>query len=208
MNRVITIIVIAVAVIFFLQQNGCNPMRNYGPPKSDTITVHDTAWKIHDSLIFRKVEVLKTLPPIHDTLPPQLIPDTNYAKLKAQYEHLINQLYTMNISIDTLKLDTIGWIAITDTVEQNKIKTRSYKYNYKVPTITKTTTITHYAAPKRQMYVGGGIDMNSTLGVNGVHGGFLYKNRKDQIFGLNIGTTVNGGINYGFQSYWKIKLKQ
>lgn len=208
MSKLLTIVVIAVAVIFFFQQNGCSYIQSFGPPKSDTVFKTDTAWRVHDSLIVKKVPVYKTLPPIHDTLPPMLIPDTNYAKLKAQYEHLLTQLYAMNIFVDTLRLDTLGYVSVTDTVQNNVLKNRAYSYKYKIPTITNTTTITNHAAPKRQMYVGGGINMNKTLGVEAINAGFLYKNRKDQIFGLNVGTTVNGGINYGFQSYWKIKLKK
>lgn len=206
MSKLITIIVIAVAVIFFFQQNGCSYVKSFGPPKSDTVRISDTSWSVHDSLIIKKVPVLKT---IHDTIPgdPLLIPDTNYAKLKAQYEHILKQLYAMNIFVDTLRLDTLGYVAVTDTVQNNVLKNRAYSYKYKIPTITNTTTITNYAAPKRQVYVGGGINMNKTLGIEGIQGGLLYKNRKDQIYGLNVGMNVNGGINYGFQSYWKIKLR-
>jgi hypothetical protein len=52
--------------------------------------------------------------------------------------------------------------------------------------------------------MGGGITVNSTE-VKSLYGGFLYKSKKDKVFGLNIGVTGNSKIVYGVQSYWKIK---
>jgi hypothetical protein len=58
------------------------------------------------------------------------------------------------------------------------------------------------------MFFGGGINGNQTLGITGASAGILLKNKKDHIYGLNIGTEINGPVTYGIQSYWKIKLKK
>ena len=81
------------------------------------------------------------------------------------------------------------------------------KWNYKIPVITNTITIQNYEKPRNQFYIGGGIDVNKGLTVNNVHIGGLLKTKKDHILGLHIGTQIDGGVVYGFQSYWKLKLK-
>jgi len=64
--------------------------------------------------------------------------------------------------------------------------------------------------PKRQLYVGGGLDgtyINKTPNINVAKAGLLFKTKKDQIYGVTVGVSINGYLVYGIQSYWKIKLK-
>jgi hypothetical protein len=69
-------------------------------------------------------------------------------------------------------------------------------------------TITKYAEPTRQLYVGGGINNSSLTNFRSVEAGVLYKTKKDQIFGGKVNVNVDGSITYGVQSYWKIKMKK
>ena len=57
------------------------------------------------------------------------------------------------------------------------------------------------------MYIGGGLQGNQYNIINSINGGLLYKNKKDQIYGLSVGINTNGQIVYGISSYWKIKFK-
>ena len=57
------------------------------------------------------------------------------------------------------------------------------------------------------MYIGGGLQGNQYNIINSINGGILYKNKKDQIYGLSVGINTNGQEVYGVSSYWKIKLK-
>jgi hypothetical protein len=198
MNKLLSAIVLVLVAVILFQNNGCTYIDNQKP---EVITVHDTTWERHDSLIIKKLKIKEV---IHDTLPPEYIADTNYPKLKAQYDALVISYLAKNIYADTLKLDTLGYIAIADTLYKNELQNRSYKYDYKIPTITTTTTITKVAPPKSALFMGGGITVNSTE-VKSLYGGFLYKSKKDKVFGLNIGVTGNSKIVYGVQSYWKIK---
>jgi len=152
-------------------------------------------------LIIKKLVIKNT---IHDTLPPEYIADTNYPKLKAQYDALVVSYLAKNIYADTVKLDTLGYVAVADTVHKNELLGRSYKYNYKIPTITVTNTITKQAPAKGALFMGGGITGNPNE-VKSLFGGLLYKSKKDKVFGLTIGVTGNSKIVYGVQSYWKIK---
>jgi hypothetical protein len=197
MNKILVFVVMVLLFTVTLQHKGCTGSQI----KADTVTLHDTAWIHHDSLIVKKLKVKEI---IHDTLPAEYIADTNYPKLKAQYDALVFAHLAKKIYADTVKIDTLGYVTVADTVHKNELQNRSYKYNYKIPTITVTTTITKQAPPKGALFMGGGVTGNSNE-VKSLFGGFLYKSKKDKVFGLNVGLTGNSKIVYGVQSYWKIK---
>jgi hypothetical protein len=197
MNKILAAIIVILLMVLSFEKSGCNSPEI----KADTVTLHDTTWQVHDSLIIRKLKIKEV---IHDTLPPEYIADTNYPTLKAQYDALVVAYLAKNIYADTVKLDTLGYVAVADTVYKNEIHSRSYKYNYKIPTVTVTNTITKYAPAKGALFMGGGITGNKN-GVELLQGGFLYKSKKDKVFGLNLGINGNSQIVYGVHSYWKIK---
>jgi hypothetical protein len=197
MNKVLILVVMVLLFTVTLQHKGCNAPQI----KADTVTLHDTTWQVHDSLIVKKLKVKEI---IHDTLPPEYIADTNYPKLKAQYDALVVAHLAKKIYADTVKLDTLGYVAVADTVHKNELQNRSYKYNYKIPTVTVTTTITKQAPPKGALFMGGGVTGNKN-GLDVLQGGLLYKTKQDKIFGLQIGINGNSQVVYGVQSYWKIK---
>jgi len=195
MNKILTFIIMALVFAMALQNKGCNAPNI----KADTVTLHDTAWQVHDSLIVKKLKIKQI---IHDTLPAEYIADTNYPKLKAQYDALVIAYLVKNLYTDTVKIDTLGYVAVTDTVHKNEIHGRSYKYNYKIPTITVTNTITKQAPPKGALFIGGGVTGNKN-GLEFLQGGLLYKSKHNKILGLNVGINSNSQIVYGVQSYWK-----
>jgi hypothetical protein len=197
MNKILGAIIVILLMVLSFEKSGCNAPQI----KADTVTLHDTTWQIHDSLIIKKLKIKEV---IHDTLPAEYIADTNYPKLKAQYEALVSAFLVKNIYADTVKLDTLGYIAVADTVYKNEIYNRSYRYSYKIPTVTVTNTITKYAPAKGALFIGGGITGNKN-GVELLQGGLLYKSKKDKVFGLNLGINGNSQIVYGVHSYWKIK---
>ena len=197
MNKILVFVVMVLLFTVTLQHKGCTPTQI----KADTVTLHDTAWIHHDSLIIKKLKVKEI---IHDTLPVEYIADTNYPKLKAQYDALVIAHLAKKVYADTVKLDTLGYVAVADTVHKNELQNRSYKYNYKIPTIHTTTTITKQAPSKGALFIGGGVTGNKNS-LDVLQGGLLYKTKQDKVFGLHIGINNNSQIVYGFQSYWKIK---
>lgn len=199
MNKLLTGIIIVLVLYVALARNGCRPTEH---KKSDTLIVHDTAWTVHDSLIYSKPKPGKT---IYLDAPVEYLADTNYARLKVQYDSLLREFFALKTYIDTLRLDTLGYIAITDSIQKNGLLGRSYHTNYKIPTVTVTKTITHYAPPKANLFFGGGVQGNQTLGVTGANLGILYKSKKDKIVGINVGSTIGEQLNFGISSYWKIK---
>ncbi len=201
------IIVLAVIGLIILTRLGCNNgLGFFDKPKADTVVVRDTTWEVHDSLIVKKVPIKETIYDI-DTLPPQYIPDTAYPGLLVKYNELVKLLLSKNIYADTVKLDTLGYVAIADTIQENKLQNRGIHYNYKIPTITEKITITKQAPKRNQLYVGGGINTNKALMPQAVEAGLILKTKRDQIYGLKAGSDINGQVSYGFQTYWKIGKK-
>lgn len=206
LNKYAIILLVLIGIIL-LGRLGCNNgLGFFDKPKADTLIVRDTAWQVHDSLIIKKVPVVETIYDI-DTLPPQYIADTNYPRLKAQYDELVKLFLSKNIYADTVKLDTLGYVSIADTVQENKLLNRGVHYSYKIPTITEKITITKQAPKKNQLYVGAGVNTSKALMPQSVEAGLILKTKRDQIYGVKAGSDINGQISYGFQTYWKIGKK-
>jgi hypothetical protein len=148
---------------------------------------------------------------IHDSLfiegKTEYLADTNYAALKVQFDNLVKMYTALAIYVDSVKLDTLGYVVVTDSIRENKITGRTWKYDYKIPFVTKTVTVTNQAPAKTQLYVGGGVNTTQTLGLHSAEAGLILKTKKDKIYGLKAGSDINGNISYGFQTYWKIGKK-
>lgn len=160
-----------------------------------TITIHDTvegkpvlvkskpSVKWRDSLIYRT--------------------DSNYEKLLAMYQELGDKYYSENIYKTKFNLGKYGYATVTDTLRSNTVYANSIDYKLDIP--EKTITVIKPADPKRQVYVGVGLVGNQEKPIAGAYLGSLYKNRKDQIFGVSAGV-YNTKLYYGVSSYWKIKF--
>lgn len=206
MNKVYFFIIGVLVVFVLLQNKGC--VGGGVQSGSDTLVVHDTTWVKKDSLIYAKPLPAKI---IYDSLfvegKTEYLADTNYAALKVQFDNLVKMYTALAIYVDSVKLDTLGYVVVTDSIRENKITGRTWKYGYKIPFVTKTVTITNQAPAKTQLYVGGGVNTTQTLGLHSAEAGVILKTKKDKIYGLKAGSDINGNISYGFQTYWKIGKK-
>jgi DNA-binding Lrp family transcriptional regulator len=171
---------------------------------NDTITVHDTSWQIHDSIIVRKVPVpYEVKVPIESK--PEMLPDTNYAKLKEQYMALLQLYMNKLIYSDTIRVGTYGYIAVLDTINENKLKYRRTRDNFNIPIVKETKTITKYAPPTRNVFVGAGVLVNNALGVRGAEAGMILKTKKDQLYNIKASVDIDGNVMYGAGYYYKLK---
>lgn len=176
-------------------------------PSEEPKIIRDTTWVVKDSLVVSKPQLIETINvESHDTIINHYIPDTNYQKLVIQYQEVVNQLLTKNIQSDSLKIDSIGWVHVLDTVQKNLIVGRSFKYNLTYPIIKETVIMP--PVRKNQLYAGGEVETSLTSLVSGINVGILFKNKKDQMFGLKAGLTPQGQPNVGISSFWKITLKK
>ena len=206
MNKIYMLIIAVLIVFVLLQNRGC--VGGGEKPTSDTLVVHDTTWVQKDSLIYAKPLPAKV---IYDSLyiegKTEYLADTNYTILKMQFDNLVKLHTALAIYKDSVKLDTIGYVVVTDSIRENKITGRTWKYDYKIPYVTTTTTIINTKGSKTQLYVGGGVNTTQTLGLNYAEVGVILKTKSDKIYGLKAGSDINGNISYGFHTYWKIGKK-
>lgn len=194
-----SLVIIVLLLTLFIERCNDKPVVPE-PPK----VVRDTVWVKHDSVVYSKPQVINTIRiSSKDSL--IYVPDTNYAKLVLQYQEVVNQLLSKNVLSDSIRIDTNGYVKITDTIQKNLIVGRSSKVNIKYPVIKETITI--YPKPVNQVYIGGGIDGSQIALINQVRAGILLKNKKDQIYGVSAGINTSGQVVYGLSSYWKIKIK-
>lgn len=203
------LIVFAVLIAIIILQRECSNAPC--PPcetKTDTVRIVDTVW------VPIKVEK-KTKPKLKkshatDSIPDRYKPvDTTCVAIKKKYEEVVKELTTQNIYEDSIQVDSLGYITIIDTVQYNYLQHRKAVANFKIPYIKENVYVTKRIVepPVRQLYIGGGISTSRYLNYATVEAGLLYKNKKDQIYGAQVGITGNGILVFGFQTYWKIKLK-
>ena len=197
-NNILSIAILILAVIIILQRINSSP-----DIVEKSIVIRDTVWQKKDSVIYTSPKVIQTIPV--KIISEKYLPDPNYDKLVLKYQELVKLHLAKNVQKDSVQIDSIGFIKVTDTVQNNVVQNRKWEYNIKYPIIKETII----EPPKKinQLYIGGGLQGNQYNIINSINGGILYKNKKDQLYGLSVGINTNGQIVYGVSSYWKIKFK-
>ena len=128
---------------------------------------------------------------------------------------LLKDYYSKVLYKDVLVLpDSLGTVAVTDTISQNKILGRTFNASVKQRTIKETTIVKEL--PKTKLFYGFEGGFNKADVVSHVGMGILLNTKKDRIYNLGIGVAnrvvdgTNGGltpyINGGV--YWKIRVKK
>ena len=197
-KNLLTLMVGALLLIVILQQ--CK-----GTPEIEAPTVvRDTVLVVKESLTVTKPQLVETIESHDSIIMKEYVPDTNYAKLVAQYQEVVNQLLAKNIMQDSIRIDTNGYVKITDTVQKNLIVGRSVQSKISYPIITETITLP--AKKTNQLYVGGAI--LGSPAPNAIMGSALLKTRNEKMFGGSLSINTYGDLQYGIHSYWKIKLKK
>ena len=197
-NNILSIAILILAVIIVLQRSNSSPDIIEKP-----IVIRDTVWQKKDSVIYTSPKVVQTIPV--KIISEKYLPDPNYDKLLLQYQELVKLHLSKNVQKDSVKIDSIGFVKVIDTVQNNIVQNRKWEYNIKYPIIKET--VIQPSKKVNQLYIGGGLQGNQYNIINSINGGILYKNKKDQIYGLSVGINTNGQVVYGVSSYWKIKFK-
>ena len=128
---------------------------------------------------------------------------------------LLHDYFAKNIYKDTLQLpDSLGTIAMIDTITQNKILGRTFNASVKQRTIKETTIVKEL--PKTKVFYGLEGGFNKADVVSHLGFGILINTKQDKMFHLGIGAAnrttdgtsgalapyIGGGV------YWKIKFKK
>ena len=175
-NLVIVILLVIIALFIFSE-----PVY-----KGATINiVHDTVYQQKtftkyrkgDSIPFVVLDTTYLIDQIHDTI-----------KIISDY----SRVYSYS---DTIRIDTLGYAYIQDTISQNKIQGRSFKAEINEKTIYVTKTI--IPKPKKEVYLGVIGDLRAFDNKLGLGLGLGYKTAKNGLF------TINATTNHYSLGYYK-----
>ena len=102
----------------------------------------------------------------------------------------------------------LGFGILTDIISQNRIESREIDWFFKIPTVYNTTIVKEL--PKNEFYIGFGTGIDQTNGLNNLSGNVLFKTKKLNIYGLNLGISNQLGEYKPFvggSMYWKLGKK-
>jgi hypothetical protein len=128
---------------------------------------------------------------------------------------LLKDYYSKVLYKDVLVLpDSLGTVAVTDTISQNRILGRTFNANVKQRTIKETTIVKEL--PKTKVFYGLEGGFNKADFVSSVGAGVLINTKKDKIYqlGLGVDNRTTDGTNGSFSPYirggvyWKIKFRK
>lgn len=115
------------------------------------------------------------------------------------------EFYLTRIYKDTIR-NQYGYVAIKDTVSQNRIQGRGTSSEMSIPVVTKTITLKQ---PKRnQLYLGAGLFGSETDVLKGYEAGLLFKTRQDRILSLSYNQNWDGDHFYKAGVYFKLSFKK
>jgi hypothetical protein len=205
-NIAIAILVVIVLLEYF-NPGGKMPGRK--------IIIEGKAYEVikHDidtiDIVKTKVVTKKGEDIYHETIKEVIIPTI------VDTQALLQDFFAKNIYKDTLQLpDSLGTIAMIDTITQNKILGRTFNASVKQRTIKETTIVKEL--PKTKLFYGFESGFNKADVVSHLGFGVLVNTKKDKMFHLGLGVAnrttdgtsgtlapyIGGGV------YWKLKLKK
>lgn len=154
-------------------------------PKTDTIFFTRTTTKLVPYLTLDTLYI------------PELV-DVDTAAILSDY-------YKARIYRDTLR-NQYGYISLTDTISQNKIRGRGVKTSLLIPEVTKTITLTQ---PKRnQIYIGAGLFGNEDDYLDGYNVNLALKTRRDKMIEIGYNQLFDGGHFYSLGLKFKISFRK
>jgi len=200
-------IIIAIMAIVIFMQRSCYSPTPPAPPKTSVVNINgqkfdvqkqttDTQWMstppqivIRPGKVIHKDSIVYVeIPPCDDTLA------------------ILEDYFAKKIYSDTLRLkDSLGYIAVQDTLNRNEILTRIWDAHINTMKITDTFYLS--TRPRTQWYFGGLIGAtrpNTTM----AGASLLVKNKRDCIYSLNAGYTSNLNLFVQGTVFWKIKFKK
>lgn len=177
MNKNIIIAILLIIVFLFLKDKSTYIGQPSVIVDTDTVYQQKTFTKFikGKSIPFVVLDTAYLINEIHDTI--TIVKDYNQVKVYS----------------DTIKVDTLGYAYIQDTISQNKIQGRSFKAEINEKTIYVTKTIT--PKPKNALYLGVLGDLRTLDNKVGLGIGLGYKTAKNGLFTINA-TTNNYSLGY------------
>jgi hypothetical protein len=177
MYKNIVIAILVIIVFLFIKDKS----EYIGQPSviidTDTVYQQKTFTKFikGKSIPFVVLDTTYLIDEVHDTI--TIVKDYNQVKVYS----------------DTMRIDSLGYAYIQDTISQNKIQGRGFSANFNLPTITITKVIT--PKPKSEVYLGVIGDLRAFDNKVGLGLGLGYKTAKNGLFTINA-TTNHYSLGY------------
>lgn len=174
MKDVVIVILVAVLIFFIASEARYT--------KSAPVIVSDT---VYQQKTFTKFIKGKSIPfVILDTI--YNIDTTTYYKIDTIT--IVKDYNQVKVYSDTIKVDSLGYAYLQDTISQNKIQGRGFSANFNLPTITITKILEPKS--KNQLYLGFIGDLRHSNGQIGIGGSIALKTAKNTLYTAT--ATMNG----------------
>jgi hypothetical protein len=171
------VIVLLVAVLIFFIASDARYTKSAPTIVSDTVYQQKTFTKFikGNSIPFVILDTIYLIDTIKDTI--TIVKDYNQVKVYS----------------DTMRIDSLGYAYIQDTISQNKIQGRGFSANFNLPTITIHKLIEPKS--KNQLYLGFIGDLKHSNGQIGIGGSIALKTAKNTLY---TATATMNGYSFGY----------
>ena len=195
--KIASVLALLVGVYFgiFGKHNPFSPQIKYIDGKPYEVIKHeiDTIDIVKTKVVTKKGEDI-----YHDT--------TIYVPIPMSVDTLevIKQYFAKNVYKDTLQLpDSLGFVAIQDTISKNKVEARKYTANVKQRTIKETLIVKEL--PKNHIYYGLNLSLDKPDFVHSIGGSLMLQTKTNKIYTIGLGVTTNLTPVVSTSLYWKLK---
>ena len=171
------VIVLLVAVLIFFIGSEARYTKSEPVIVSDTVYQQKTFTKFikGKSIPFVVLDTIYIIDRVTDTI--TIVKDYNQVKVYS----------------DTMRIDSLGYAYIQDTISQNKIQGRGFSANFNLPKITITKLIEPKS--KNQLYLGFIGDLKHSNGQIGIGGSIALKTAKNTLY---TATATMNGYSFGY----------
>lgn len=173
MKEVVIVLLVAV-LIFFIGSEA-----RY--TKTEPVIVTDTVYQEKTFTKFIKGNSI-----------PFVVLDTIYI-VETDTITIVKDYNQVKVYSDTMRIDSLGYAYIQDTISQNKIQGRGFSANFNLPTITITKLIEQKS--KNQLYLGFIGDLKHSNGQIGIGGSIALKTAKNTLY---TATATMNGYSFGY----------
>jgi hypothetical protein len=170
----IVIVLLTAVLIFFIGSEA-----RY--TKSEPVIITDTVYQQKTFTKFIKGNSI-----------PFVVLDTIYI-VETDTITIVKDYNQVKVYSDTMRIDSIGYAYIQDTISQNKIQGRGFSANFNLPTITITKLIEQKS--KNQLYLGFIGDLKHSNGQIGIGGSIALKTAKNTLY---TATATMNGYSFGY----------
>lgn len=170
----VVIVLLTAVLIFFIASDA-----RY--TKSEPVIITDTVYQEKTFTKFIKGNSI-----------PFVVLDTIYI-VETDTITIVKDYNQVKVYSDTMRIDSIGYAYIQDTISQNKIQGRGFSANFNLPTITITKLIEQKS--KNQLYLGFIGDLKHSNGQIGIGGSIALKTAKNTLY---TATATMNGYSFGY----------